>query len=40
MLKQTLALVGLTLSLFANATIVDLGNITRDSDCNKVANNK
>jgi hypothetical protein len=31
MLKKTLALVGLTLSLSANATIVDLGNITRDT---------
>jgi hypothetical protein len=31
MLKKTLALVGLTLSLSANASIVDLGVITRDT---------
>lgn len=31
MLKKALALVGLTLSLTANALIVDLGNITRDT---------
>ena len=31
MLKQTLALVGITLSLSANAAIVDMGNITRDT---------
>lgn len=31
MIKQILALAGLTLSLSANAVIVDLGNITRDT---------
>lgn len=31
MIKQTLALVGLTLTISANAAIVDLGNITRDT---------
>lgn len=31
MLKQTLALVGLTLSLSSNAAIIDLGSITRDT---------
>ena len=32
MLKQILVLAGLSLSLTANAVIIDLGNITRDTD--------